>query len=425
MRLPVPEGSRTHPFNMDQHKLFRTIKELGDATFRNDEQLLTHVLQSIIQSQDIPIKGGRIWKLDPTNGTYRLVRQFGDMESIEKNFRIRAADYPVFLALPKKGTMISTETNRYLRQKGIKHYSATGVGEKITWKGYQLFQYVIAINAEFLKHDMTYALNIIGSALTTALRNRRIESKAKALEADLDKALEIQRSILPAHELKFCNYELYGVSVPDRIVGGDFFDYLQASADKERLGVVVGDAASKGFSAASQALYVSGALRMGVEHQTKISTLVRRLNRLVNKTFTAEHFISMVYAELTDSDNGLVVYVNGGHSTPLLLHVRTGTIERLPATGQLIGPFPDQTYRSEFVLMAKGDILLLYTDGIVEASNEQRELYGEQRLEKALQAHASRSPRELCQLILEEVQRYSAMAEYSDDKTLLAIKRIK
>jgi len=410
---------------MDQHKLFRTIKMLGEAEFRNDEQLLAHVLTRIIQDEAIPITGGRIWKLEPASGTYRLVRQFGEMERIDKNFRIRVIEYPVFLALWKKGTVLSTETNRYLRQKGIKHYSATGVGERVAWKGYQLFQYVIAINAEFIKREMTFALNITGSALTAALRSRRVESKAKALEADIDKASEIQRSILPAHELKFCNYELYGVSVPDRIVGGDFFDYLQATSDKERLGVVIGDAASKGFSAAAQALYVSGALRIGVEYQTKISTLVRRLNRLVNKTFTPEHFISMVYAELTDSDSGLVVYVNAGHSTPLLYHAATDEVQRLPATGHLIGPFPGESYRSEFVVMARGDVLLLYTDGIVEASNEQQEMYGEQRLHHSLRQHRGRTPKEICQILLEEVQVFSRMAEYSDDKTLVAVKRVR
>jgi len=408
---------------MDQHKLFRTIKELGEQDFRKEEQLLAHVLSNVVHNEAFTIKGARIWKLEPATGTYRLIYQLGDIEQIDRNFRIRVLEYPVFLSLQKKGTMVSTETNRYLRRKGIKHYSATGVGEKIAWKGYQLFQYVIAINAEYLKQEMTYSLNIIGSALTAALRNRRIESKAKALEADLDKASAIQRSILPAHELKFSNYEIYGVSLPDRIVGGDFFDYLQATGDKERLGVVIGDAASKGFPAASQALYVSGALRMGVEYQTKISTLIRRLNRLVNLTFTPEQFISMVYAELSDSDSGLVIYVNAGHSVPLLLRAESGEVQRLPSTGHLIGPFPGENYRSDYVVMNKGDVLLMYTDGIVEATNEREGMYGEQRLIKALREHHLKTPKELCALILQEVQVYSKDADYSDDKTLVVIKR--
>jgi sigma-B regulation protein RsbU (phosphoserine phosphatase) len=100
-------------------------------------------------------------------------------------------------------------------------------------------------------------------------------------------------------------------------------------------------------------------------------------------------------------------------------------VEKLSATGQLIGPFPNELYRSEFVLMQKGDILLLYTDGIVEASNEQKEMFGDQRLIRLLRTHRGKTAKELCQLILEEVQVYSANAEYSDDKTVVVIKRVR
>jgi len=408
---------------MDQHKLYRTIKLLSDEKFRTDEQLLGYVLENIIENEAIPIKGGRIWKLESTLGTYRLIRQFGEMEPIKKNFRLRILDYPMFLQLPRKGTVVGTETNKYLRQKGIKLYSATGVGEKVRWKGYQLYPYVLGINAEYMKHDMTYALKIIGNALTTSLQSRRIESKAKQLELDLDKAREIQKSILPEHELRFHNYELYGVSLPDRVVGGDFFDYLHASDDKDRLGVVIGDAASKGLSAAAQALYVSGALRMGIEYQTKISTLVGKINQLVNKTFSTEHFISMVYAELTNSDNGLVFYVNAGHNNPIILRGHSGEVETLPATGQILGPFPQEKYRTEYALLNKGDILLLHTDGITDASNENHEMYGVERLITRLREYKGKSPREICQLIMEDVQKYNRLIEYSDDKTLVVIKR--
>ncbi len=286
-----------------------------------------------------------------------------------------------------------------------------------------LYQYVIAINADYLKQDMVYALNIIGTALTSALVSRRSANKAKLLEADLDKARNIQKSILPEHEQRFGAYDLYGVSIPERIVGGDFFDYLQANEDKERLGVAVGDAASKGMSAAAQALYVSGALRMGVEYQTKIGTLFSRINQLVNRTFTAEHFISIVYVELSTSDNGLIFYVNAGHSNPILLHTATGEAERLKATGPIIGPFPAEKYQTDYAIMKTGDILLLYTDGIVEAANDKKELFGEHRLVYSLRENRQGTPKQVCQAILQEVQVYNSAEEYSDDKTLVVIKR--
>jgi sigma-B regulation protein RsbU (phosphoserine phosphatase) len=408
---------------MDQHKLFRTIKLLAEEKVRTDEQLLAHILESVIANEDIPIKGGRIWKLDPSNGTYRLIHQAGDVEPIAKNFRIRVSEYPAIRQLHKKGTIVETETNKYLRQKGIKHYSATGLGDKIPWRSDTLYQYLLAINADYLKHDMVYTLNILATALTSSLQSRRSAKKAKQLEADLDKARVIQQSILPVHEFRFAQYDLYGVSIPERVVGGDFFDYLQVKDDKDRLGVAIGDAASKGFSAAAQALYVSGALRMGVEFQTKMGNLVNRINEMVNRTFTAEHFISMVYAEFTSSENGLVFYVNAGHSNPILLHATSNEAERLKATGQILGPFPSEKYRTEFAVMRPGDLLLLYTDGISEAANDRRELFGEHRLIHLLRENKKETPKQICQTILQEVQSHGTLEEYADDKTLVVIKR--
>jgi len=408
---------------MDQHRLYRTIQLLTEDPWDSAEQLLGNVLENIIRNEAIPIIGGRIWKLDPATGAYRLKQQVGDVDPIKQNFRLNISDYPMFTQLHRKGTMVETETNKYLRQHGIKLYSATGVGEKVRWKNHLLFQYVIAINADLIRQDMTYALNIIGSALTTALQRRRIESKAKQLEADLDKAREIQRSILPEHEFRFHNYDLYGISVPDRVVGGDFFDYLFTSEDKDRIGVVIGDAASKGLSAAAQALYVSGALRMGIEFHTKMNTFIGKVNRLVARTFSPEQFISLFYAELTTSEKGLVFYVNAGHSNPILLRCATDTVERLTATGQLIGPFPNEKYRIEFTTMEKGDILLLFTDGITEAFNDAREMYGEERLTRKLRELRRKSPKEICQVIVEDVQLHNKLVEYSDDKTIVTIKR--
>lgn len=408
---------------MDQHKLYNTIRLMTEEKLGTDEELICHVLDNIIKHEAIPVKGGRIWKLDPPSRSYRLALQMGEVEHIGRDFRLKIEDYPLFLQLPQRGTIVQDETNQYLREHGITVYSATGVGEKIHLEGNLVFPYVIAINGEYLPEDMTYALNIIGSVLTSALQSRRIESKAKLLQADLDKAREIQKSILPEHEHSFHGYDIYGVSIPDRVVGGDFFDYLDTAEDADRLGVVIGDAASKGLSAAAQALYVSGALRMGIEYQTKMNSYIGKINRLVNKTFSPEQFISLFYLELTTSEKGLVFYVNAGHSHPMLLRAKDDQIDRLKATGQLIGPFPGEKYRIEFTTMELGDILLLFTDGITEAFDDNKEMYGDQRLERKLRSLKDRSPKEISQLILEEVQLHNRLVEYSDDKTLVVIKK--
>lgn len=409
---------------MQLRKLYRTVESIASKEFENDEQLLRHVLNEIVHNEEIRIKGGRTWRFDPKTGTYELLHQVGSMEPIKQHYRIRLKDYPIFLELPKVRTVLANEQNLYLRKRGILKYSATGVGEKITWRGKALYRYVLAFNADHLGEELASTMNIIGSAITSAFRSKKIEKEAAVLERDLDKAREIQSSILPQHEMKFHNYELYGVSVPDQIVGGDFFDYLQVEGDTERLGVVIGDATSHGVSAAVQALYVSGALRMGFEYQTKISALISRVNKLLNKTFSEEHFVSLFYAELTDDRNGLVLYSNCGHNSPMLLRAGSNEPEFLEATGQLLGPFLHESFRTENTLLAAGDILLLYTDGISEASNERGEFYGESRIVDRLVEHRSASAKDIGRLILEDVQRFNSLGTQSDDKTVVVIKRI-
>ncbi|MDI6766451.1 MAG: PP2C family protein-serine/threonine phosphatase [Bacteroidota bacterium] len=409
---------------MQLRKLYRTIENIAAGSSASEEELLQQVIHEIVQNAEINIKGGRIWKFDPKSASYELMFQVGDIDQIKSHYKIRLKDYPLFLELPKLRTVLGSEQDWYLRERGILKYSATGIGEKIRWRDHTLFRYVVAFNADHLDESLTSTLNIISAAVSSVLRSKKIEYKAKALERDLDKARDIQQSILPQHEMHFHSFEIYGVSIPDRIVGGDFFDYLQVEGDLERIAVVIGDAASKGFSAAAQALYTSGALRMGFEYQTKISSLLSRVNKLLNKTFSEEHFVSLFYAEFTDDKNGLVIYANCGHNHPILLREQKQMPEFIETTGQMLGPFPDEVFRTENFLMNVGDILLMYTDGVSEATNENGEFYGEQRIIDLLLQLRRKNSKEITTTILEDVQKFNSLGTQSDDKTIVTIRRI-
>jgi len=409
---------------MNQRLLHKTIESFGGKQFNSSEELLTHVLHQIIANDRIEIKGGRVWKLDKTKFAYELVAQAGMIEKIKPHFIVKVDEYKQFKLLPKYHTIVAKETNAYLRSKGIGQYSATGVGEIVNVKGFDLFHYVLSFNTDLDRERIAPTLNIISIAVTAMLKNRSIEKKSKQLQKDLDKASEIQRSILPAHELQFHNYEMFGISIADRIVGGDFFDYI-VSEEKDRVGIVIGDAASKGISAAVQALYVSGALRMGASYQTKISNLIRSINALVHRTFSDDRFLTLFYAELTNDKQGLCVYVNAGHSSPIVYRAKTNSTELLEATGNIIGPFPDQLYRSEGLMLAKGDIMLLFTDGASEAMDAGGNQYTEKRLIAKLVELKNEKPQNIARLIVEDVQKFSAKGKYSDDKTIVVVKRVK
>ncbi|MCB0723318.1 MAG: serine/threonine-protein phosphatase [Ignavibacteriae bacterium] len=417
---------------MEQKRLYKTIETISkDAPkFKSDEELLCHVLGEIIKSEEIEIIGGRVWKLTPEKDAYVLIQQMGDVEPIEDDYKIAIRDYPIVREIGKKRSVIAKETDDYLIKKGIYHYSATGVGEryKIRFldededKSY-LYEYLIALNAKQLGNDLLDTLNIISTTLSSILKTRDIESEAKTNIVELEKAREIQRNILPEHEMSFGNYEMFGVSIPENIVGGDFFDYLK-SEDSDILGVAIADAASKGISAAAQSLYVSGALKMGVEFDIKMTSLIKKVNRLIYELFPFERFVTLFYCELFKDTKGLCIYVNAGHNRPLFYKSETGSVSELATTGPVLGPSPEQEYFYESILIKKNDVLILYTDGIVEAMDSKYELYGEERLKNVILKNAEKSPKELCNAIIEDVQIYSAGGEYADDKTLVVIKRV-
>ncbi|HMS64243.1 MAG TPA: PP2C family protein-serine/threonine phosphatase [Ignavibacteria bacterium] len=416
---------------MEQKKLYRTLENIIKEApkIEKEEELLGYVLQQIINNEEISIIGGRLWKLNDKHDAFKLIEQKGSVDMIRKDYEVKIDKYPMFKKVGLNRSVIAEETDEYLIEKGIYHYSATGVGERYKLKDsndevFFLYQYLIALNAKSLAGDLLNTLNIISMTLSSILRTKGIESTVKENLQELEKAREIQRSILPEHEMKFGNYEMFGMSIPDQIVGGDFFDYLE-NEEKDRIGIAIGDAASKGISAAAQSLYVSGALKMGVGFNTKMTEMIGRINNLVYETFPYERFVTLFFCELIDDKKGLCQYVNAGQNPPLFYNADSGIIETLDSTGSVLGPAPNQKYFSDSINFKINDILLLYTDGIAEATNENFEFYGEDRIKEEITKHKDRSPKEICNLICQNVSVFSAKGIYSDDRTLVTIKRIK
>jgi sigma-B regulation protein RsbU (phosphoserine phosphatase) len=408
---------------MNQRLLRKTLSSFYSKKFDSGTDLLTHVVQQIVSHAGIEITGGRVWRLRTASFSYELVAQVGSVQKIRDLYRIRADRYAMFKLLPKQRTVVMSETNQYLRRKGILRYSATGVGDIVRIRNTPLYQYILSFNTNLDEDHIAPTLDIISIVVSNMLTSLRNERRSTQYKKDLDKAREIQQSILPDHARRFHHYEIYGMSVADKIVGGDFFDYIE-SEDGDRLSIAIGDAASKGMVSAVQALYVSGALRMGIGYQTKLISLVHRINLLVNRMFPAERFITLVVAELTNDTKGICLYINAGHPPPILFHAHTRDTELLEPTGTIIGPFPEQTFRRESAVLDAGDVLLLYTDGLMEAMDAEEHLYGERGLAEDLVALHNRSAEEIAHAIIERVQKYGLRGKNQDDKTIVVVKRL-
>jgi phosphoserine phosphatase RsbU/P len=417
---------------LEQRKLYRTLENTikNSPNFDNDKQMLSYILKEIISHEDINITGGRLWEISENKTYYTMIEQHGLVEKIKKGYMLKLADYKLYYEVGRNRSVLAKETDKYLYDKGINLFAATGLGERYKVKDtddaeQSVYQYILALNSKDITLSLLNTLNIISTTISSMLRSRRIEKKARAIEKDLEKAREIQKSILPEHEYKFGNYEIFGISIPDRIVGGDFFDYIVSSDVADRLGIAVGDAASKGFSAAAQALYVSGALKMGAENELKMTSVIRKINNLVYRVFPYERFVTLFYLEIYRDNRGLCMYINAGHNSPFLIKSGTGQIFPIESTGPVLGPAPDQEYLMDSFNFDVNDALLMYTDGIVEATNNKFEFYGEDRLREVLRANKGLSAREIAENVIQDVQKYSAKGKYSDDRTVVVIKRIK
>jgi len=408
---------------LDQRKLHKTVETIASQKFATEEEMLITVLNEIVSDKTMDITGGRVWKLKPDTAGYRLLYQTGKIDKIAQDFIIKISDYPVFEKLSIARTILGHETNEELRKKGIFKYSASGVGYKIKIKDKPYYEYVLALNSSHIDEELRLKLNIIATALTSQIKQRRLSVSASHLKADIDKARELQKSILPEHEYKFHHFDIYGITVPAEIVGGDFFDYLEIGDDKDRIGVALGDAASKGVAAAAEAMYISGALRMASNFEIKISPLMKRMNQLVNKIFEDDKFSSMFYGELSTDRNGLFLYANAGHNPPIFYSSVKNKIEMLNPTGPVLGPSPEASYFIESINIHLDDILVIYSDGVVESSNNKEVFYGEQRLINLIKKAKDKTPKEIVYTILDDVIKFSKGGIYQDDKTLVVIKR--
>jgi hypothetical protein len=145
---------------MNQRQLYHAIEKIASQNYASEEELLKNVVQEVINSDQIRIKGGRIWKLIPRKNAYVLVQQVGQVKPLQENYTIRVSDYPDFVKIGAQKTLLSSERNPYLLRKGIEKYSATGVGQRIKVRGQWLYPYILAFNTDGNYGDIFDTLNV-------------------------------------------------------------------------------------------------------------------------------------------------------------------------------------------------------------------------------------------------------------------------
>ena len=270
--------------------------------------------------------------------------------------------------------------------------------------------------------DLAFSFN----QMAVAVKKGREEAIAREiLERELRTAREIQQRLLPREMPRVSGFEICGTSLPSQQVGGDYFDFIETEAGG--LGVAIGDVSGKGMPAALLMANLQASLHAQVLRTGAVSDLLARMNNLLVQS-TDKHMFATFFYGILDRAKSTFVWSNAGHNPPLLFR-SSSEVERLEAGGLLLGFLPDQTYIQKEAILQPRDILVLYTDGITEASaphseNEERALFGEQRLADVVRANQNRSGLEIQAAILKEISSYTADTPQEDDITLVVIKRV-
>jgi len=240
-----------------------------------------------------------------------------------------------------------------------------------------------------------------------------------SLKNDLEIAREIQQAMLPMAAYQAPGLEAFGMTRPANTVGGDFYDILQLQDGRVLL--ALGDVAGKGSPAALLMALLLAMLRTLVDEGFDGATLMARLNAQIAKHAPRSRFVTLFLATLNPA-TGELAYVNAGQNPPLLRRAN-GTYESLRQGGMALGMFESATYVEGRTVLAAGDVLVMYSDGVTEAENPEGHPFDELGLQRVIDARWA-SAKELGWATFEAVERHSRERRLLDDLTVLVLRRL-
>ncbi len=280
-----------------------------------------------------------------------------------------------------------------------------GLGEKI---------YGVPYSTEELAHLSVLAEQIAAALQSISLIKESLERKL--LEEELRIARKIQMQLLPGTPPELEGFDLCAVTVPSRVVGGDYYDYVLI--DNRWLALVVADASGKGIPASILTATLQGAIRSTAEIHTDPERMLARLNKLLFRNTSASEFATLFYCVVDLRDGGLR-YANAGHDFPFVLG---GGTRVLAESGIVLGCLEDFRYRAFASEIPAGGALVIYTDGVTDAESDEGDYFGVDRLQAVLEQHSDRNASEICQRVIDEVRAFGK-TENQDDVTLVVLKR--
>lgn len=270
----------------------------------------------------------------------------------------------------------------------------------------------------FVEEDLRLVTSVANAA---AIKIHSLEQgeATRRMEREMELAWSVQQKLLPQAPPDLPHTALWGRTVPARFVAGDYFDYFERPDGTTD--VVVADVSGKGTAASLLAASVQAAFQAWASENFPPERICERLNDWLVRRIGPEKFVTF-FAAHYDPEGGEVLYTNAGHNPGLLVR-SGGAVEQLEAHGTPLGILPGRRYGSDVLTLSPGDLIVLYSDGVTEATNPADEEFGIERLQQVVVPGRFLPLKDLGESVAEELNRFVEGKPFADDRTLVILRR--
>jgi len=302
------------------------------------------------------------------------------------------------------------------RREGVVSMLSTGL--MVQGKGIGTIQLFTAEPRTFTGFEEDL-LRAIAQLVATAIRSAQLideQSRSRAILRQVKLARDVQRRMLPQYEPQLPGYDIAGAYVPSYDLGGDFYDYINLDGS---LGIAMGDVVGKGVAASLLMAHVRASLRAYAHGVYDLDQVMARVNHALTRDTRDNEFATLWYGTL-EPENHRLTYCNAGHEPGLLL--RNNEIIRLDTGGMVVGILSPTDYDKGIIDLAPGDTLLLHSDGLPDAMDEDDQRFGKDRVEQLLRDTQGKTAKQAVDDIREAVARHQGARRAADDLTLVVVK---
>jgi len=400
------------------HEISRELTSILDP-----EQLLERV-GNLLQ-RVIPYQMFAIWMLDDKRNmlVHRFSIRFGKADhSFSEPVPIQRG--LIGAAVSNRQTITVGDVRRDPRYIMVHPETRSEMAVPLIYKGRVLGVLDLEhTRANFFTEDHLHAVSTLASQLAIAIENaslyQRLAQEEQRLEDDLAMARKVQFRLMPQTTPDHANADVAARFVPARTIGGDLYDFIDYG--EGRTAIILGDVSGKGAAAALYAALVSGIVRSLAAQRPSPAAMLAALNEQLQERKLDAQYVTMIFAIWNDHDRTLQV-ANAGACQPLFC--RAKGVEPIQATGIPLGMFPDVEYE-EFTLSTQpGDMIVFYSDGMIDAENDRDEMFDMERLTAILLKNRRCSASTVVGSILKAVSSFQGGVEHFDDETVIALRVI-